>query len=235
MHPILKRLIYGLVILFLTTQALTIFMLLNNDDSYLIPKWRSIMGLLLLLGVSTAFFQKNEKRTFGEVMAAGMILALISLFFIMGSHPMNQYAAIRHVNSDGFIESDEVYLRSAPVVKMLESEGPRLSEAGGSFEIERYLYSPRIGILLGKSLGEGTGYPDIGYETFGISAWLFGVRIACEEFAFFAINLAPLLIAYGLYCQWKKEPPKDSLTLDHVRALFLIGPFILGLLPIIEA
>jgi hypothetical protein len=234
MHLILKRLIYGFVILFLATQALTILLLLYTDDPILIPKWRAIAGLLVLLGVSTAVFQKNDKRIIGEGLAVGVFLALISLFFV-GSHPMHQYAAIRHVSSDGFIESDEVYFRSAPVVRVLESEGSRVSKGGGSFGIERCLYSPRIGILLGKSLGEGTGSPDIGYETFGISAWLFGVRVACEQFAFFAINLAPLLIAYGLYCQWKKKPPKDSLALDPVRALFLTGPFVVGLIPLIGA
>jgi hypothetical protein len=231
MHPILQRLLYGLVILFLGAQALTIVLLWHTDHSILIPKWRAIAGLLALLAVTAAVFHKDNKLLVAGL-ASFFVLAFIGLFF-MGSHPMHHYAAVRHVDSDGFIESDEVYFRSAPVVRMLESEGSRVSKSGGSFGIERYLYSPRIGIFLGKSLGEGKGSPDIAYETFGIPAWLFGIRVACEQFTFFAINLAPLLIAYGLYCQWKKKPPKDSLALDPVRAFFLAGPFAIGLIPLI--
>jgi len=119
------------------------------------------------------------------------------------------------------------------VVRMLESEGSRVSKSGGRFGIERYLYSPRIGILHGKSLGEGNGSPDIGYETYGVPAWLFGIRVACEQFVFYAINLSPLLIAYGFYCQWKSKPLKDSLAVEPVKALFLSGPFAIGLIPLI--
>ena len=211
MHPILQRLIYGFVVLFIAAQALTGGLLIYADDPILMPRWRAIAGLLVFLAVTAVVFRKSDNRVIGEGLTAGFFLALISLFFI-GAHPMHQYAAVRHVTADGFIESDEVYHSSAPVVKMLESEGSRVSKSGGSFGIERYLYSPRIGILLGKSLGEGKGSPDMGYELYGISAWLFGVRVACEQFTFFAINLAPLLIAYGLYCQWKRKPPKDSLA-----------------------
>ncbi|TAE86456.1 MAG: hypothetical protein EAZ71_11790 [Verrucomicrobia bacterium] len=233
MHPILQRLLYGLVILFLATQALTIGLLFYTDHPILIPKWRAIAGLLALLAVTAAVFRKNDKGIIDEgLVALGFCLAFISMFF-EGSHPMHQYAAVRHVTADGFIESDEVYRRSAPVVRMLESEGSRVSKTGGSFSIERYLYSPRIGILLGKSLGEGKGSPDMGYETFGVSAWLFGIRVACEEFVFFAINLSPLLFAYGLYCQWKSKPLKDSLAIEPIKALFLTGPFAIGLIPLI--
>jgi hypothetical protein len=244
MHPILQRLLYGIVILFLAAQALTIGLLFFTDHPILIPKWRAIAGLLALLAVTAVVFHKNDKEIIGaglysvfglqlsSLVPLGVGLGLISLFF-EGSHPMYQYAAIRHVTADGFIESDEVYHRSAPVIKMLESEGSRISKSGGSFGIERYLFSPRIGILLQKSLGEGKGSPDMRYELYGISAWLFGVRVACEQFTFFAINLSPLLIFYGLYCQWKKKPPKDSLALEPVRALFLTGPFGVGLIPLI--
>lgn len=232
MQPILQRLIYGYVIIFLAAQTLTAGLLIYGDDPILIPKWRAIAGLLLLFAITAAVFWRRDNRIIGEGLAAGFFLALISLFFT-GSHPMHQYAAVRHVTSDGFIESDEVFLRSAPVVKMLESEGSRKSKRGGSFGIERYLYSPRIGILLGKSLGEGKGSPEIGYELYGLSAWLFGIRVACEQFVFFAINLTPLLVGYGLYCHWKKKSPHDSLAVEPMRALFLTGPFIVGLIPLI--
>jgi len=231
MHSILQRFLYGLVILFLAAQALTIGLLFYTDHPTLIPKWRAIAGLLGLLAVTAAVFHKHDKGIIGAGLVSGFFLAMISLFFI-GSHPMHHYAAVRHVDSDGFIESDEVYFRSAPVVMLLESEGSRVSKSGGSFGIERYLYSPRIGILLGKSLGKGKGSPDIVYETFGIPAWLYGIRVACEQFTFFAINLAPLLIAYGCY-QWRKKPQKDSLALVPVRAFFLTGPFVIGLIPLI--
>jgi hypothetical protein len=232
MHPILQRLIYGFVILFLAAQALTGGLLIYANAPILMPKWRAIAGLLVLLAVTAAVFSKSDNRVISEGLAAGFFLGLISLFFI-GTHPMHQYAAVRHVAADGVIKSDEVYRRSAPVVRMLESEGPRVSKSGGSFGIERFLYSPRIGILLGKSLGEGDGSPDIGYETYGVSAWLFGIRVACEQFAFFAINLFPLLIAYGFYCQWKSKPLKDSLAVEPVKALFLTGPFAIGIIPLI--
>ena len=126
-----------------------------------------------------------------------------------------------------------MFLRSAHVVRMLESDDIKKSKRGRSIFVERYLYSPRIGLLLGKSLGEGNGSPEIGYELYGISAWLFGIRVACEQFSFFAINLTPILVAYGLYCHWKKKPLRDSLALDPVKALFLTGPFVIGLIPIL--
>lgn len=217
-----------------------------------IRKWRAIGGLLILLAITAAVFRKGGNELIGAGFASGVVflpIASISLFFV-SAHPMNQYAAVLHTDSpDGVIKDDGsshldevmesihkqegVYHRWAPIVKKLESEGSIVSKSGGSFWIERYLYSPRIGILFGKYPGEDKGSPDIGYEIRGVSAWLFGIRVACEQFAFFAINLAPLLIVYGFYCQWKSKPPKDSLTIDPAKALFLTGPFMLGLIPLI--
>jgi hypothetical protein len=232
MNPIIQRLIYGLVVIFLASQTLTIGLLFTSGDSILMPKTEALLGLLALFAISVFVFKKDDNNIIGISVSAGFLLLIISLFFD-GPYPMHQYAAVRHINQNGFISSDEVYLRSAPVVKMLESEGARTSKDGGSFGIERYLYSPRIGILLGKSLGDGDGSPDLGYETSGVSAWLFGVRVACEQFTFYAINLCPLIVAWGAYRQWKKKPLRDSLTIDPMKALFLTGPFAIGLIPLI--
>jgi hypothetical protein len=148
---------------------------------------------------------------------------------------MYHYAAVRHVRHDGIVESDEIYFRWAPVVRMLETEGSKTSEKGGWFGIERYLYSPRFGMVLDKRLGEGSGSPNMGYEVYGLAAWLFGIRAACEQFAFFAINLTPLLFLYALYCDHKKKPLSQSVSVIPVRALFLLGPFCLGLTPLLGA
>jgi hypothetical protein len=232
MHPILRRLIYGFVILFFASQALTILQLFNAPD-YMFARWRSIAGLLALLGISAAVFQ-FKTQIMQSLLASWFFLGLISIFLGL-SNPMHQYARVCHVNSDGSIESNEVYFRTAPIVTMLESKGNEASVGGERFVIGEYFYSPRIAVLKGESLRQETTFRDVLFRTSGIYAWLFGVRVACEQFAFFAINLAPLLIAYGLYRQWKNEPPFNSLELDPVRALFLIGPFVVGLIPLIEA
>jgi hypothetical protein len=232
MHPILKRYVHGLAILFLALQAMTAILLFYYEDAILIPKWRALAGLFVLFALTAVVFGRREKQIVGAGLAAGLFLPLISVFFL-DSHPMHQYAAVRHTNTDGYIESDEVYLRSSSVVRMLEPEGFRIYKNGERRVIERYLYSARIGLLLGKSLAEGKENPGIGYEIYGISAWLFGARVACEQFTFFAINLTPLLIAYGLYCQWRKKPPKDSVAVEPVGGVFLAGPFLIGLIPLI--
>ena len=232
MSSIFHRLVYGYVLIFVAAQALTGALLIYDNHSILIPTWRAFAGLMLLFIVTACVFRKENYRIATEGLAAGLILAWVSLFFT-GYHPMSTYVAVRHVTPDGFIESDEVFKRTAPVVQTLESKGSRKSAEGGSFGIERYLYSPRIGILLGKSLGDGDGSPDIGYEVYGFAAWLFGIRVACEQFGFYAMNLTPLLCAYGGYCYWKKKPLKTSLDLDPIRVLFLTGPLVVGLLPLI--
>ena len=216
--------------LFWGVLGITIVILWGNN-LILISKWRSIAGLSVLIAISTAVFFRIGLIQIYTIMVSGWLLFLISLFF-HGSHPMHQYAAIRHVNADNHIESDEIYLRSASVVKMLESK-ECISTIGESIRIERYLYSPRIGLLDGKLLGKSTEFPIFRYETSGIPSWLFGVRVACEQFAFFALNLWPLFIAYGLFCQWKEKPPNESLALDPLSALFLTGPFAIGLIPLI--
>ena len=207
-----------------------------------VPKGRALLGLAILTVAAAFILARNSTYDspwvyfngilLGIGLMSGFALGLIGLSF-GGPHPMRGYATVRHINSDGFIESDEVYLRSAPVVKMLEKEGPRTSFDGGLFRIEGYLYSPRIGLVLGASLGEGRGSPDFGYELNGIAAWLFGVRAACEAFAFSSVNFTPAILAYALYCHYKKKPPNHSLAIQPLRALFLLAPFCLGLIPIL--
>lgn len=233
MQAFLQRLTYGYVALFIGSQSLTGLLLLNETHSILVPAWRAFAGVLILLLITTAVFKRQGCHIIGEGMASGIFLAVISMFFT-GLHPMNRFAAVRHLSAEGIIESDNVYLRSAPVVRMLESKGSKKSTQGGTFEIERYLYSPRIGVLLGKLLGDGEGSPDLGYEINGLPAWFFGVRVACEQFVFFAINLTPLLLAYCGYRHWKKKPQRDSLNFDPKSTLFLTGPFVLGLIPFIS-
>ena len=63
MHPILQRLVYGLIILFLGTQALTIAFLFYSGDSMLIPKWRAIVGILALLALTAAVFDGKDLGT----------------------------------------------------------------------------------------------------------------------------------------------------------------------------
>ena len=206
--------------------------MLYYEHPILVPKWRAIAGLLILLGLTAAVFATKKRIIIGEGMAASLFLLLVSVLFEWPL-PTYRYAAVRHVDSDGYIRSDEIYLRSAPVVKMLEREGSRTSPEGGWFGIERYLYSPRIGLVLGKSLGDGNGSPAMDYEVDGFTAWLFGIRAACEEFAILAINFTPALLLYGAYCHHKRKPLRDSLALEPSRAMFLIGPFCLGLVPLL--
>ena len=234
MPPLIQRLVYGWVIIFVASVTMTGGLLVYSNDSILLPKWRAIVGLLFLFGAAVAIFAAKNRSVLGLGAAAGFLLVIVSLFFEW-AHPVYRYAAVRRVDPDGYVKSDEIYLRSAPVVRMLENDGARKSQNGGWFGIERYLYSPRIGMVLGKSLGEGTGSPEFGYEISGFAAWLFGIRAACEEFSFFVINLTPALLIYGLYCRYRKKPQRQSLTLQPARALFLAGPFCLGLTPLIGA
>lgn len=226
---ILHRIIYGLALIFVGSLLLISFLIIFVDDSILIPKGRSIFGLIALWAVTAAVFRHKEMRyaIINNGSTVGVIMLLLYGVFFTGSHPMYKYAAIRTCDSDGYIIEDEMYFRHASIVKRLESRGTN------EYHVERYLYSPRLGIFLGKTLGTGEGAPEMRYETSGFSAWFSGIRVACEQFTFFAINLLPFLIGYSIYRYRKNIPKTQSIALDPVKALFLIGPFILGLIPLI--
>jgi len=237
MHSILQRLIYGWAIILFACVGLGVGLLLTIENPTWIPKWRAILGLILFTAVAVAALGLKDKlldkdAEFLVIAVIGVVLLILVDSFFHGKHPMHRYAGVRQVTPDGFVETDEIFLRTAPVVRMLEEHGSRKSEDEGWFGIERYMYSVRFGLLLGRSLGYGEGEIVMDYEDYGLPAWLLGIRAVCEEFTFFAINLSPILLGYGIYCEYKKKPPKYSLAIKPVRSLFMLAPFCLGSFPI---
>ncbi len=158
---------------------------------------------------------------------------LLSMFFEW-PHPMHQYAGVRHVTSDDHIESDEVWRRDAPVVKMLETEGSRESKAGGTFGIERYLYSARTALMMNRRLGDGSASPSLSYETHGLPAWLFGIRAAWEQFTFFALSLTPVIAGLAWHFGRVHRPQVSSVHISATHAVYLLAPFCIGLAPLIH-
>ncbi len=232
MQIFVRCLIFGYVLIFLASISFVAISLLHAHEPILIPKSRALCGLGVLLGITTAVFGGKNLEVIWVGLGSGFLLVFASLFF-SGAHPMYQFAAVRHSNAAGFITSDEVYLRTAPSVKKFESEGGKKSKEGGWTGIERYLYSPRLGVLIGKSIGEGKGSPEYSYELSGVAAWFFGARAACETFAFYSINLTPLILVCGLFAFRGKVSPQESIPFEPVRALFLLGPLVVGLIPVL--
>lgn len=231
------RLISSYIVVFVAAITLTGMLLFSRvDDSILVPRWRSLCGLGIIVIVFSfiVLFAEKDIRFIGHGLICGLPLAL-GWMFLDGPHPLHRFTAIREINSDGIIESDEVYFRTSKVVKRFESEGWKSFPDGSQVGVGRYLYSPRIGVLLGKTMGRGDGSPDYSYEAFGLAAWLFGIRAACEQFVFFSINLTPLILIYGLFAFRHKGPvPEEEFPFfDPTSSLLLIGPLVIGVIPLL--
>lgn len=232
-------------------------LMLFYDDNDFMPKWRPLISLVLFAAFVYLIIDWSFEEAFALSMLVMFGLALLSAVLFNGPHPMKYYAAVRYDTENGFIAHDLIYLREAPLVQLLEKTGPRKVNNWGSLEIEylrlisdarddvqslhiglesvyieRYLYSPRMGLLLGKDFAMGEGEPRINDPYSGIQAWLLGIRAACEEFAFWAINLTPLLLAYAIYCKLRKRPQGVSGLSVPTNAWTLLVPFCIGLFPL---
>ena len=233
--PILKRLILGNVYL-LTSCILSVGLSLLQMDSFFIPTKRSLVVLAVFLGAIYKLIS-NDKSVENNFFAGGIcgviLLLFVSLFF-NGKHPLYQYAAVRTSEDSGFILEDDVYFRWAPIVKRIENKGKYKNRDGYGVAIERYLYSPRIGVVLGKHMGIEKGAPMYFIERDGIKAWFFGARAACEMYAFYAINLTPAFLLYALIRIYKKPELQASEDVRFVYLSYLSSPFIIGLIPLLS-
>ena len=233
MKPFFARLVYGWTIILLACIAMIGILLFSVGDTILVAKWRPIIGLLGFIILSISVIASIDSKIIGGGLAAGIGLMAISMFFEW-RHPMHPYACVRHVTSDDYIEADNIWLRDSPIVKMLEIEGTRKSPEGGSFWVERYLYSARTALMMKRRLGDGPASPSLSYETHGFPAWIFGIRAACEQFTFFAVNLTPIIAGLAWYFGRSGRPQLSSSRVTATHAIFLLAPFCVGLAPIIK-
>jgi len=229
-------LLYGYYLILIGAQAGTVFLLLNGDFQFgiSISAGSAVAGLSVSLLSTLLVFNKTNLKGIFEVGFGFILWLLLMPLFMILPHPMNQYAAVREYDSSRLIEFDEIYMRSAPIVRELEAKGFKRTREGRSLVIEGYLYSPRIGMLAGKIVGAGYGAPELADEGRGIAAWLFGVRAACEQFAFLAINLTPLIFAFAVYRIWRNKDTSDLPIIEPIRGLFFLGPFAIGIIPLIS-
>ena len=127
--PLLQRLVYGWVLIFIGSVTMVGLWLFYTDDPILIPKWRAIIGLLILFGVTAVIFATKDHTVFSilvEGFASGSFLIFVVLLFMLWPHPMRRYAAVYHVDSedeDNLL--DGIYFRSSALVKTIEKEGPQ--------------------------------------------------------------------------------------------------------------
>lgn len=233
MNPFFARLVYGWTLILLACIAMVGILLFNVGDTILVARWRPLLGLLGFLMLSISVVASIEGGLIGGGLAAGIGLMVLSIFFEW-RHPMHSYAGVRHIRSDDYIESDDVWRRDAPVVKMLEAEGTRKSQEGGSFGIERYLYSARTALLMNRRLGDGPASPSLSYETGGLQVWIFGIRAACEQFTFYSLNLTPVIAGFAYYFHRRKRPQISSSRVTTTHAVYLLAPFCIGLAPLIH-
>jgi hypothetical protein len=231
MKKFAKRFIYGLIIIFFTTIFLVGVSLAYSErvDPYYTED--SLGGLFFFFLLFAFLFKGKIMR----IIATGWCLVIplgILFMFLEVKSPIQNYAAIANENNIDLIKYDKIYPIHSEKVKAIEQNGPTKLENGKYKYIERYFYSPNIGIIMGKWEGD---------ESIVIRDKLlnyrgaFGVITACEMFVFFSINLIPLLTLYGLFCHWKSSPQTSSEKIMVVDALILFVPVIIGSVPLFSA
>ena len=236
-HPVVRRLLVFTVVLLFACIGLTALLLFYSDNDILVAKWRGIAGLL----TASALFALPFRRQRFAIPLAGLMCTLplvllsitVDIFIFQSRQPLTQYAAVRRVKDDD-IESDEIWLKTAPVVKMLQRQGTRHSKTRGDLYIERYLYSWRTGLLMGKVLGEGKGSPHAVYEVSGVSAWLFPVRAACEQFTFYLVTLFPAALVAAVVVHLRGRPLKYSSSFPVASSVIALPAFLVGLVPLLS-
>lgn len=222
-----------LVAVFFVLLVFLIF-LISREDPIWFSRWKGLIGLSILAISGVALMIRSRIGGQFELFLTFALLGMCGMCLVYLPTPTNRYASIWIEGPDEFPGHSEIYHRWSPIVRDLEAFGPFRSRDGRRYKLrDGHLFSPRVGMLLGSSPGEGDGAPPISSQTSGIAAWLFGIRVASEVFVCFTIHLTPLFLLYVWYCKQRRKPMEPLLRIEPIRALFLLGPFCLGLIPLL--
>jgi hypothetical protein len=250
----LRRLTGGLLYVLFASLFVTLFIVFprgQRESGLLPPTYLSLISLVLfgwLLRRLTGAYQLDRAavKLLGVCPALALGWLAFSALCPVGwsiPHPLQPYAVVRKLADDGTVKEDEIYRRTAPIVRSLEEPlGYTARMPDAHQHVLGYRYSARYGVLLREFLGEDEGKPNLHYECRPPLSLGFCPRVSCELFAFTAINLFPLLALYALLLHSRERKqtlaealrnpwPPERLSLPH--CLWLAPPFVLGLAPLV--
>lgn len=214
-----RFLFYVTYVFYATAVMVTLFIFFRiSADSLIEFEKVSLVGVAVIYLVIYGIFRTQIKDVYTKSLSsftahlAGafglMIFSLLLLF--LNPTPLTNYMSVMTEEANGYI-SEEIYKKDSLIPK-----GSRIYD---------YYYSPRIAKIFGVNAVFGIGSEN---------PIKFGILVACEAFAYYAIMLTPLILCCAYY-EEKKEKPGPNYSAKDLRVYsILLVPFILGLSPLLN-
>lgn len=201
---------------------LVLALLVGLEPGIAYSKGYAIAGLLLFYPVVLVI---APIRAMSKELLACAVFGLFLAVLLYGfsselHHPMMRYSLLS--------DADEGVDRIGSIkTKIREGEKSTMVSQGDS------VFSPRIGILLGKRVSwNGNQDSPIWRVDPGFKRWIFGVRIVCEFFAFFVVHVTLFLIPVLVYAHEKECPQGASASVNLSRSGYMLLLFLIGLIPV---